>query len=137
MKSASRVTLLILLALVAAPAQDAGRIISTIEDRQTPNHQGLDGFTLQQLMERFHVPGLSVAVIRDFKVDWAKAWGVADADGSAPVTTDTMFQAASMSKPVAAMASLKAIQDGKFGLDQDINTVLKSWTLPGDGFTEG
>src|SRR5689334_19312550 len=73
----------------SAAAQDPARIIQVIEERQTPNRQGLDPFTLRELMERFHVPGLSVAVIRDFKIDWAKAWGMADADTAAPVNTDT------------------------------------------------
>ena len=128
---------LFLLLAPSATAQDPARIIKTIEDPQVPNHQGFDPFTLRELMGRFHVPGLSVAVIRDFQVEWAKGWGVADVETGAPVNPDTMFQAASMSKPVAAMASLKAIQEGKFGLDQDINTILKSWKMPPSEFDAG
>jgi CubicO group peptidase (beta-lactamase class C family) len=133
-----RLRILWFLALTgAALAQPPARMIEMIEGAQTPNRQGYDPYTLREVMDRMHVPGLSVAVIRDFKIDWAKGWGVADVETGALVTVETMFQAASMSKPVAAMASLKAIQDGKFGLDQDVNTLLKSWKLPGGGFTEG
>jgi len=115
-------------------AQDPAQIIKLIEDRQVPNQQGFDPYTLTEMMDRMHVPGVSVAVIKDYKIHWAKAWGVADAESGAPVTPDTMFQAASISKPVAAMASLKAIQEGKFGLDQDVNTILKSWRIPDSDF---
>jgi len=120
----------------AASGEQPSRMIETIEKAQVPNRQGFDPYTLAEVMDRMHVPGLSVAVIRDFKIDWAKSWGVADVETGAAATPETMFQAASMSKPVAAMASMKAIQDGKFELDQDINTILKSWKLPGDGFTD-
>lgn len=117
-------------------AQDPRQMIKLIEDPQTPNHEGLDAYSLRQLMERFRVPGVSIVVIKDFKIHWAQGWGVADIETGALVTPDTMFQAASISKPVAAMASLKAIQDGKFKLDQDINTILKSWQLPPGPFTK-
>src|SRR5262249_22891886 len=101
---------------------------------QTP--AALDVSVVQPLLTQFNVPGVSVAVIKDFKVDWAKGYGVADVETRAPVTTDTVFQAASISKTVAAMMSMKAIQEGRFNLDQDINTILKSWKLPVGEFTK-
>src|SRR5262245_11966670 len=95
----------------------------------------LDASEVQALQQQFKVPGVSIAVIRDFKIDWAKGYGVADVETGAPVTTETLFHAASISKTVAAMMSMKAVQDGRFTLDQDVNTILTSWKLPGDGFT--
>ena len=91
---------------------------------------------IDALRKQFNVPGVSVAVIKDFKIEWARGYGVMDAATNEPVTADTLFQAASISKTIAAMASMKAVQNGKFGLDQDINTVLKSWKLPGGEYTK-
>ncbi|RZA35967.1 MAG: class A beta-lactamase-related serine hydrolase [Lysobacteraceae bacterium] len=80
-------------------------------------------------MDRLKVPGVSVAVIRGGKIAWAKGYGVTHAGGT-PVTPRPLFQAASISKPVAAMAALKMVGAGQLDLDADINTVLASWKLP-------
>ena len=109
--------------------------IRAVELAQNPDRQGLDGFTLEELMAEFGVPGVSVAVIRNFEIHWAKAYGVADVVTGAPVDTATMFQAASISKPVSAMAVMKAVQDGRFSVDDDINDILETWTLDGGRFT--
>jgi CubicO group peptidase (beta-lactamase class C family) len=94
-----------------------------------------DPTVVEALMKQFNVPGVSIAIIRDFKIAATYAYGVADAESGAKVTPDTMFQAASISKPVAAMVSLKAVQNGLFTLDQDVNTILKSWKMPDSTFT--
>jgi len=131
---------LFLVALAAHPASARAQIsvdgaMARVEAAQIPNRQGLDPFTLQEVMDRYHVPGMSIAVIRDFAIHWAKGYGIADVSTGVPVESDTLFQAASISKPVAAMAVLKAVEEGKFSLDDDINKILKSWQLPVDGFT--
>src|SRR5689334_14986858 len=89
-----------------------------------------DSLGIPELLAQHKVPAVSVAVIRDFKIEWARAWGVKDAKTGEAATVDTLFQAASISKAVGAMASLRAVQDGGFTLDEDINTILKSWKLP-------
>jgi CubicO group peptidase (beta-lactamase class C family) len=132
-------TIVLFSALSVAPASvdegSAAAMMARIEGAQSPNRQGLDPLTLQQLMDRFHVPGVSVAVIRDFEIHWAKGYGVADVENGMRVDADSLFQAASISKPVTAMAALRAVQDGRFSLDDDINAILKSWKLPAGQFT--
>ena len=122
----------------SAQAQDTpADYMALIEQAQTSlGDEELGGLTIGELMREFSVPGLSVAVVRDFQIHWAKGYGTADVETGAGVDPETMFQAASISKPVAAMAVLRAVQDGLFSLDDDINDILESWTLDGSGFTE-
>ena len=118
-------------------AQDTSpaAMMTRIEGRQVPDRQGFDGFTLEQLMEKMRVPGVSVAVIKDFEIHWAKGYGTSDVTTGAPVTPDTIFQAASISKPTAALGVMRLVQDGKMSLDAEINTLLKSWKLPASEHT--
>ncbi|MEJ6473492.1 serine hydrolase domain-containing protein [Pseudoalteromonas piscicida] len=87
-------------------------------------------------LKETHLPGLSVAVIKDGKVVWAEGFGIADKKQSRKVTTETLFQAGSISKPIAALAVLKLAQDGKVDLDTDINQYLTSWKVPINEFTK-
>jgi CubicO group peptidase (beta-lactamase class C family) len=75
------------------------------------------------------VPGVSVAVIHNDAIEWAQGFGVVQL-GGAPVTGETLFQAGSISKPVAAMAALRLVQEGKVSLDSDVNQALTSWKIP-------
>jgi CubicO group peptidase (beta-lactamase class C family) len=86
-------------------------------------------------MKHYKVPGVSIAVIKDYKVEWAAGYGVKDLDTKEPVTIETLFQAGSISKPVAAMVALKKVEQGKIGLDDNINDRLTSWKLPDNEFT--
>src|SRR5690348_14985147 len=76
--------LLILVPVHIGLAQTPSQFIAAIESAQVPLRQGTDPLTLQQLMARLHVPGVSVAVIRNFQIDWAKSWGLADMETGAP-----------------------------------------------------
>jgi len=92
--------------------------------------------SLEQLMQTYKVPGLSIAVIDNFKIAWAKGYGVSEAGSHDPVTIHTLFQAGSISKPVAATGALSLVQQGKLSLDENVNDKLKSWQVPDNEFTK-
>lgn len=120
-----------------APAAGPDVRIAEVENGLRPPVlvEGDKTWTLSEQMRKYDIEGVSVAVIRDFKIDWAKGYGMADAEATKPVTETTLFQAGSISKPVAAMGGLVLVQDGKLSLDGDINAVLKMWKVPGNAHT--
>ncbi len=92
--------------------------------------------TLDARMRALKVPGVSVTVIDGDRVVWSRGFGVRDTSTRAPVTIDTRFQAASLSKPIATLGVLRLVQQQRLRLDDDIRTKLRSWTLPASSFLD-
>lgn len=80
--------------------------------------------SIPELMQRLNVPGLSLALLRDAKLFWSNAYGVAHALKGKPVTGETIFAAASLSKPVVAYSALKLWETGKLKLDGSLADYL-------------
>jgi CubicO group peptidase (beta-lactamase class C family) len=97
--------------------------------------KGQKAWNILDRMKFYNIPGVSVAVFFDNKVQWAKGYGVADNGTKEPVTERTLFIAGSISKPVAVMGALRLVQEGKLGLDANINSFLTSWKVPENAFT--
>ncbi len=97
---------------------------------------GFKGWNIIDRMKYYHVPGVSIAVIKDYKVAWAKGYGLADTINKIPVTNETMFSAGSISKLLLAVAALNLVQQGKIDLDKPINDYLVSWKLPENDLTK-
>lgn len=97
--------------------------------------EGDSTWTIEERMKHYGVPGMSIAVIDSFKIAWVKSYGVMDTATKQPVTDSTLFQAASISKPVFAMAALKLAEMGAVDLNADVNTILRSWKIPENEFT--
>ena len=92
--------------------------------------------TLARRMQALNVPGLSVAVLREGELAWADGYGVTDVESGRPVGTRTLFQAASISKPLAATGALRLVQEGRLTLDGDVNEVLEGWKVPASELTD-
>jgi CubicO group peptidase (beta-lactamase class C family) len=90
---------------------------------------------LADLMRTHHVPAISVAVIHDGAIEWARGFGVTRPDGP-PVTPDTLFEAGSISKPVTALEVLHLVETGRLKLDADVNGYLDTWKVPVNVFTQ-
>ncbi len=112
--------------------------IKQVENGLSSYHQikGEPTWTIAERMEHYGVPGMSIAVVHDYKIAWTKTYGHVDKEKSAPVTENTLFQAASISKPVSAYAALQMVEAGKLDLDKNVNQYLKSWYVPDNEFTK-
>ncbi len=126
-------------ALAAAPGAQPPSVIPSMEQSVSPlvviQGQPQTPVSLKERMAQLHVNAVSIAVVRDRKLDWAKAYGFADKERKVAATPDTLFQAGSISKPVAALAALQLVNAGKLDLDRNVNDYLKSWQLPDNEFT--
>ncbi len=121
-------------AALSATDQAAITAMETHVGRIAPAGETQTYKTIADRMAELKVPGISVAVFEHGHVAWAKGYGQATAGGQ-PVTPDTLFQAASMSKALAATAALRLVEQGKLDLDQDVNTRLKAWKVPPSPYT--
>jgi CubicO group peptidase (beta-lactamase class C family) len=91
---------------------------------------------IEDRMNYYRVPGVSIAAIYQNRIDWTKAYGIREAGRSEVVTTHSLFQAASLSQPVAAFAALRFIDVGRITLDSNVNEFLSSWRIPENRFTK-
>lgn len=92
-------------------------------------------YALQERMAEHEVPGVSIAVVEGGRIAWARGFGVRETGTTDPVTATTVFQAASISKPIAATAVLRLVEDGILDLDLPVNDYLTRWSLPDNAFT--
>lgn len=97
--------------------------------------QPIKTFSIYERMDYYDVPGLSIAIIKDNQIEWAKSYGVKRKNSTDSVSLNTLFQAASLSKPVTALVVLKLVEQGKIDLDSNVNDQLNTWKIPENKYT--
>ncbi|HSH46049.1 MAG TPA: serine hydrolase domain-containing protein [Longimicrobiales bacterium] len=117
------------------PDDRAAAVESGVQRAIQVEGREVESYSIAERMETLGVPAVSVAVIHDGRIDWARAWGLADVETGRAATAETLFQAASMSKPIAALTALVMADAGQVDLDADVNEALSSWKVPANGFT--
>lgn len=120
------------------PTNSAAERLARVENELTSVEQKGEApmkVTLTEWMKLLRISGASVAVFDNFRIVEAKGYGVTEAGSTQPVTTRTLFQAGSISKPVAAAAAMSFVQRCLLSLDEDVNQKLASWKVPNNEFT--
>ena len=95
----------------------------------------VDDVIKAQMRER-HIAGVALAVIQESRIIREQSYGLADEERKMPVTSSTLFQAASVSKPVAAVGALHLVEYGELSLDENVNAKLRRWKIPENRFTK-
>ena len=108
---------------------------SLIKDIQIKGNS-VQKFNILKRMDFYKVPGVSIAVVENGKIKWAKGYGYANTETGTKVDLNTLFQAGSISKPLAALSVLKLFENDSLELNKDANYYLKNWQIPENKFTE-
>lgn len=118
----------------AAPSAEPPALQAALQHGLRPTvlkaGEALPGWSLQQRMAYYHVPGVAIAVLKDGEVVHAAGYGVREAGTRDAVDADTLFSVGSISKMATAATSLRLIAQGRLSLDRDVNAYLKSWRIP-------
>jgi len=118
---------------------DVSSEINIIENGLLPTYQAkgdsIITYNILDRMNHYKVPGVSITIVENGKIRWAKGYGMANTDTKTKVDINTIFQAGSISKPLAALSALKLVEEGALDLDIDVNTYLKDWQIPANKFT--
>jgi CubicO group peptidase (beta-lactamase class C family) len=121
---------------VAVPVEErVERIVGAIRPALVIAGDPVATQTLTERLKHHDVPGVSIAVVHEGKLEWVRGFGLADVESERAVTPETLFQAGSVSKPVAALSALRLAQEGKLDLSADVNGKLTSWQIPANDWT--
>lgn len=90
-----------------------------------------------EMMSKYNLKGLSVAVFEDYKIIWTNQWGVKATDSEDKIDVNTAFSTASISKPITAIVCAILEEKGLINLDDPINKYLERWKIPKSNFTDG
>jgi CubicO group peptidase (beta-lactamase class C family) len=124
---------LMLLASIARPVCGQGeeariaRVENGLLPRAVPHGQVAHPASIAERMKYHGIPGMSIAVIEDGRLAWARGYGVRDRASGSRVTPQTIFQGASLSKPVSALTALVLVQEQRLDLDGDLRQWLREW----------
>lgn len=92
--------------------------------------------TIEDRLKELGINGVSIAIINNYKLEWAKGYGMANVKTNQKVTTSTLFLAGSISKSINALGVMKLADQNKINLQKNINEYLRSWKFPEDSFTK-
>ncbi len=134
---------LLLLALaspVSSQTTDRKAIVSGVDQAAADTLIGAipvdGGATLAERMAEYGIPGISVAVLRDGELAWARGFGVKLVGSGDEVDAETVFSVGSVSKVGAAATTLRLVDEGRLDLDVDVDDYLTSWQIPQNDFTD-
>jgi len=89
-----------------------------------------------EMMLKYNLKGLSVAVIEDYEIIWTNQWGIKASDSNEKIDKNTAFSTASISKPITAIVCAMLEEKGLINLDDPIENYLERWKLPESTFTK-